>query len=57
MTSKESIPLSLHVLAVGVLPTPYKAGAARLLLPYASPDILKDGELTHMSAFCFPKIP
>jgi len=33
---KESIPISAHVLAVGFLPTPYKAGAARLLLPSAS---------------------
>ena len=36
MTYKESIPISLHVPAVGFLPTPYKAGAAKLLLPYAS---------------------
>ena len=34
---KESIPISIHVLAVGFLPTPYNAEAARSLLPYASP--------------------
>ena len=57
MIPKESIPIGIHVLAVAFLPTYILRELQDPFIPKLLSTILKDKELTQMSAFCFTKIP